>query len=152
MKLRYETGLATLIQFIVIGLLNLFYAVGMSIDGCVKGTDCGSGTVLNIVYFVLLSIWFIIISVVGYAAQDRRSKRLSQLLIAAEGSVALVALFNAKHHADFFGMIISIVDLVFAIWIITLAFRLMRSGGGRIRVKSTSRTRPRRRPTPREQL
>lgn len=152
MKLRYETGLATMVQLIVIGLLNLLYAIGTSISGCVKGVDCGGGTVLNIVYFMLVSIWFIVISVIGYAAQDRRSKRLSQLLIAAEGMVGLVALFNAKHHTDFFGLLISLIDVAFAAWVITLAFRLMRSGGGRIRVRSTARTRPRKRPTPPAQL
>ncbi len=143
MKLRYETGTATMTQFIVIGLLNLFYAITISVQTCIKGVECGSSTVLNIVYFLLINGWFIFICVLGYAAQERRSKRLSQLLIMAEGLVGLVALFNAKHHADVFGLLISLVDVAFAIWIITLAFRLMRSDGGRIRVKAKARARKR---------
>ena len=145
MKLRYETGIATMIQFIVIGLLNMVYTIVTSVHACVKGQECGSSTVLAIAYFMLLSLWFIFISVLGYAAQNRRSKRLSQMLIMAEGLVAMIALFNSKHYTDIFGLVISLIDVVFAVWIITLAFRLMRSGGGRIRVKATVRSRIRRR-------
>ncbi len=146
MKLRYETGVATMIQFVVIGLLNLVYAVYTSIHSCVKGLECGTNTILAVAYFMLLGLWFLFICALGYAAQNRRSKRLSQLLIISEVLVALIALFNSKHYTDLFGLVISLVDVAFAVWIITLAFRLMRSEGGRIRVKATSRTRTRKRP------
>ncbi len=145
MKLRYETGVATLVQFIVMGMLNLLYAIFSSVHSCVKGLECGSDTLLAIIYFVLISLWFGFVAILGYAAQDKRSKRLSQILIITEGLIALIALFNFKHYADYFGLVISIVDVAFAIWVIVLAFRLMRSGGGRI--TTSPRARARKRPT-----
>lgn len=149
MKLRYETGVATMIQFIVLGMLNLLYAFYSSIHSCLQHDECASNSVLAIVYFVLIGIWLGFLGALGYAAQDKRSKRLSQALIAAEGMTGLVALFNLNHYADYFGAVISAIDLCFALWIIWLAFRLMRSGGGRIRATS-SRPRQRKRPTPEE--
>ena len=136
-----------MIQFIVLGMLNLLYMFYSSIHSCVQHDECASNSVLAVVYFVLVGIWFGIVAVFGYAAQDRRSKRLSQVLIAAEGVTGLIALFNLKHYADYFGLVISAVDLCFVVWIIWLAFVLMRSGGGRIRATS-NRPRQRKRPTP----
>lgn len=136
-----------MIQFIVIGLLNLFYAIYSILHSCLKHDQCASNGLLAVVFFVIIGIWFGFVAALGYAAQEKRSKRLSQLLIAAEGLVALVALFNLKHYADYFGFVISLLDLAFAIWIAVLAFRLMRSGGGRIRATS-QRPRQRKKPTP----
>jgi hypothetical protein len=147
MKLRYETGIATMIQFIVIGMLNLLYAFYSSIHSCLKHDQCASNSLLAIVYFVIIGVWFGFIAALGYAAQDKRSKRLSQALIAAEGLVALVALFNLKHYSDYFGLVISIIDLGLALWIALLAFRLMRSGGGRITRTTSQRPRQRKKPS-----
>lgn len=147
MKLRYETGVATMIQFIVIGMLNLFYALYTSVHSCLKHDQCFSNSMLSVVFFILIAIWFGFVAALGYAAQERRSKRLSQVLIIAEGLVAMVALFNLKHYADYFGLVISIIDLGFALWVAVLAFRLMRSGGARITAKSAQRPRQRKKPT-----
>ena len=147
MRLTYETGTATLIQLIVLGLLNILTGIGSTIDACHKDTDCLGSLLINFVFYVVLVVWFVALAVIGYAAQQRRSRRLAQLLIAAEGLVALVALFDVKHHQDVLGLITSLADLVLALWIILLAFRLMRAGEGRVVVK-----RRRRRPTQPTQL
>jgi hypothetical protein len=110
------------------------------------GSDCVSNTIVSIIFFMLVVAWFGAVWLLGYAAQDRRSKRLAQLLICAEALIALVALFNARHHTDFLSLITSIIDLVLAAWIIVLAFRLMRSSGGRIVSKQRPRQRKRRTP------
>jgi hypothetical protein len=147
MKLRYETGIATFIQFVVLSLLNIVNQLNSIVTTCRKdGSDCVSNTIVSIIFFMLVVAWFGAVWLLGYAAQDRRSKRLAQLLICAEALIALVALFNARHHTDFLSLITSIIDLVLAAWIIVLAFRLMRSSGGRIVSKQRPRQRKRRTP------
>ena len=141
MKLTYETGTATLIQLIVLGLLNISTGISSTITSCHKDTDCLSSVLINFVFYVVLVGWFGFLAMLGFVAQARRSKRLAQILIAAEGLVALVALFDVKHHNEVLGLITSAVDLILSLWIISLAFRLMRSDGGRVVTKQRSRRR-----------
>lgn len=146
MKLTYETGTATLIQFLVLGLLNLANGLNSIISTCHSGKDCVNNALVSAIFYMLAAGWFAALWVIGYLAQERRSKMLARLLIAAEALVALVAFFNAKHHSDFLSLFTSLVDLVLAVWIITIAFRLMRSGGGRVVSHGRSgRNRPRQR-------
>lgn len=151
MKLTYETGTATLIQFIVLSLLNIATGTHSVIATCANDhSNCVSNLIVSIVFYILIVGWFATVSALGFAAQLRRSKRLAQLLICAEGLIALVALFNIKlnlaHGHDALTLITSITDLVLALWISLLAFRLMRAKGGR--VVARSRVRQRRRPNP----
>jgi hypothetical protein len=146
-KLRYETGTATLIHFIVMMLFGFLNAISSIIDGC-KDSDalgCIQSSGISFIFVLVTAGWFGFLAMVGYAAQDQRSHRLARLLMAAEVLVLLVALFNAKHYPNILGLITSLVDGAFAVWIITLAFRLSRAKGGRITVPSTT-NRPRRRP------
>lgn len=148
MNIKYETGVITFAQFIVMSLLGIPNALNSIITTCRHtGHDCVSNLIVSLIYFILLTAWFACLWLLGYAAQDRRSKRLAQLLIAAEGLVLLVSLFDVKHHNDALGFVTSLIDLVFAGWIILLAFRLMRSGGGRIVAKQRPRQRQRRKTT-----
>jgi hypothetical protein len=141
MKLTYETGTATLIQLIVLGLLNILTTISSTVGSCQKDSDCLGSVFINFIFYVVLVGWFAFLSVLGYAAQQRRSRRLAQILIAAEGLVALVALFDVKHHNDILGLITSLADLVLSLWIVSLAFRLMRAKGGRVVVKARARER-----------
>ena len=94
--------------------------------------DCVSNMIPSIILFILTALWFGCVWILGSAAQERRSKRLAQLLMATEAFIVLIAVFNVKHHIDALSAVTSILDICLAIWIITLAFRLMRAGGGRI--------------------
>jgi len=133
MKLKYETAVATFIQFVTLSFLNMATGLNSVVTTCHKeGQDCISNLIVSIIFWMLVTLWFGFVWLLGYIAQDRRSKRLAQLLIAAEGFIALIAYFNAKHHTDFLSLATSIIDLLLAVWVITLAFRLMRSGGKRI--------------------
>jgi hypothetical protein len=133
MKLTYETGVATLAQFVVMGFLNIAVQIDSIITTCThSGGDCLGNAITSIGFYIAVMIWFGFVMVVGYAAQARRSKRVAQLLIAIEALVALVALYNIKSHSGFFGFVTSLVDVVLAIWIIILAYRLMKSGGRRV--------------------
>ena len=150
MKLRYETGIATLIQFIVLSFLSIANNLNSIVTTCHRqSSDCISNMIPSIIFFILTATWFAAIWMLGYLAQERRSKRLAQLLICAEALIALVAFFNVKHHSDVLSLLTSIIDLCLAIWIIVLAFRLMRAKGGRI---VTSQRARRRRLPPTEDL
>jgi hypothetical protein len=140
MKLTYETAVATLIQFVILTFLGVANGLNSVVTTCRHdGSDCVSNLLVSLIFFILTACWFAAIWLLGFAAQNHRSKRLSQLLIAAESLVALIAIFNAKHHTDFLSLFTSIIDLGLAVWIITLSFRLMRSGGGRVVSKQRRR-------------
>jgi hypothetical protein len=144
-KLRYETGTATLVQFLIIMLLGFIGGLAGIISQC-RGTDvpsCVQDSVVSLAYILILAGWFGFIAMLGYAAQDQRSHRLAKFLIAAEALVLLISLFNAKHYPNALGLITSLTDAALAVWVIVLAFRLNRAKGGRITATST---RPRRRP------
>lgn len=133
MRLRYETGTATLMQFAVVTILGLINQVTSIISTCLKHDgDCVSNSLVSLMIVILIAIWLGFISALGYAAQDKRSKRLAQFLIGAEGLNVLISLFNAKHYPNVLGLITSVIDLVIAVWVIVLAWRLMRANGGRI--------------------
>lgn len=134
-------------QFVVMVLLNFVGAIVSSIGSCQDASstyDCISGSGINLVYVILLAGWFGFVWILAYAAQERRDHRLGTLLIGAELMILVVSLFNAKHYPNILGLITSLVDAAFALWVIWLAIQLSRAKGGRI---LTSPARQRRRPT-----
>jgi hypothetical protein len=142
MTIRYQTGVTTLAQFVSMAILNLINMLYSSIHSCVKsGSECVGDVTLNLLYFLVVCAWFGFIWVMGYAAQDRRSKRIAQALIAAEIAVLLAALLDLKHYPNALGLITSAVDAFFAGWTILLAYRLIKSGGGRVVSQSHPRKR-----------
>lgn len=141
LKLKYETGIATSIQFIVVTFFNIINGIASSINQCTNGNnDCVGNIVLSLLYFLVISIWFGGLWLAGFAAQDRRSKRISQILIAGELMVLLVSLFDLTHHnPSAMGKITSFVDAILAFWVTLLAFRLMTAKGGRVRPRNRKR-------------
>lgn len=145
MTLKYQTGVATIAQFIIMAVLNFINGAVSSVQQCTGySNDCVSNIILSLLFWMLVTLWFGFLLVMGAAAQERRSRRVARILIAAEGLVALVALFDAHHYPNILGLVTSLVDAALAIWVITLAFRLVRARGGRVR---TTTSRPRRRST-----
>jgi len=141
-KLTYETAVATVIQFIVLGLLNIANGLNSIVTTCHRtGTDCVSNLLVSIIFFILATAWFALVCFLGYMAQERRSKRFAQALIIAEVMIAMVAYFNARHHTDILGLATSVIDLALAGWIIVLAFRVMRANGKRITASGRRRRR-----------
>lgn len=136
-----------MIQFIVMVVLNFIdNAVIGSIGTCHDATstyDCVSGIGINVLYVIILAGWFAFVWILAYAAQDRRDRRLAAILMGAELMILAIALFNAKHYPNIAGLITSVADAAFAIWVMILAFRIVRSKGGRITAGSS---RARRRP------
>lgn len=138
MRLTYETGTATVIQFIALGLLNIATALQSIITTCThSGNTCVSNLLSSLIYYVLIMGWFGIILFLGFTAQQGRNKRLALLLILAELAVFVVASYNIKldhlsFHNGVLSLITSCVDVVLSIWIISLAYRLIKAGGGRV--------------------
>jgi uncharacterized membrane protein len=144
-RLTYETGIAAFIQFIVVSLFILVTQLGSAVVSCVKGQNCVTNLITSIAFFILTAIAFGVVWLIGYAAQNRRSRRLTRFLICVEIGIALIALFSIKlnsHSRNVIGLIASFGMLVMAAWVISLAFRLMRAGGGRV-VASNGRRRRR---------
>ncbi len=135
LKLKYETGVAASIQFVIVTVMNFIDGVSGSIHQCTSNrSSCTSNIVLALIYFVVISVCFGILMLAGFAAQDRRSKRISQLLIIGEVLVLLISLYGLTHqNYSLIGRINSLVDGITALWVSALAFKLMRAKGGRIR-------------------
>ena len=106
-----------------------------------NGGECVGDIILSLMLFMLIAGWFGVICFLGYSAQERRSSLLAKLLMVAELATILAASINAKGHTDVLSLATSLIDIALAIWVITLAFRLMRSKGKR--VVSHQRTRRR---------
>jgi len=143
---KYQIANIALVQFIAmcfLGFANGGYSI---VTTCQEHSDCLSNAMVSVVYWILIAVWFGFLWILAYTAQERRSKRLTWLLIGSQGMVALISSFNARHHPDIIGLITSIIDFVLAIWVILLAFRLLRAKGGRVVAKqSGGRARARRR-------
>jgi hypothetical protein len=138
MRLTYETGIATLIQFIVLGILNIATALQSIVTTCKpnSGGDCVGNLLTSLVFYILIVIWFGVLLAIGYTAQQRRSKRLALLLIACEGAALLVAsaniLLNLKSFSGPLNFITSCADVLLSLWVILLAYRLTKVKRGRI--------------------
>lgn len=147
-KLTYETGTATLIQFITLGMLNILTGLDSVVQTCRHdGSNCLENVFTSFVFYILIVAWFGIVCVIGYAAEQKRSRRLAQILICAEVLIALVAFFNIRlnlrYHNGFLGLFTSLADLILAIWVIMLAWRLMKAGSGRVVTRGKRRARRR---------
>lgn len=145
MRLTYETGKATMIQFIVMALLNIANTIYSIISTCTnpKG-QCATNMLTSIVFYILTIAWFAVILMLGYQTQEKRSKKIARLLIAAELAVFAIAGYNIhlgiKYHNGALSLFTSFFDFVMSVWVISLAFRLMKARGGRVVTRNRSRS------------
>jgi len=144
MKIKYETNIATFVQFIVMSLLAIANGLKSIIVDCVKNpSDCVGDVFTNFILFMLTVFFFANVWILGYVAHDRRSPRLAALLIALEAGIITVALFNARHYTDYLGLATSIIDTVLAIWVILSCVLLIQHRGKRTVVRRAGRRRRR---------
>jgi len=127
MKIRYQTGTATIVQLVVMLLLNFATALQAIITSCVHHDSCVSGIVINFLFLIVLAVWLMLLAALGYMAENRRSRKFALVLLAGEALVAVVTFFNIRHFPNILGLITSIVDFSMAIWVIILAYRLRKS-------------------------
>ena len=100
----------------------------------------------SIILFIIITVWFAYIWILGYTVQERRGRKLSALLIGSEFAVAMIALFSVKHHTDWLSFGTSVIDLVLAAWVILLACRVFIAGDSRVVSRRHTGGRRRRRP------
>ena len=136
MRLTYQTSVATFIQFVFVSLFTLASQTVSTVSSCHQnGNDCVGNLAIAIIFYIIVAVMFGAIWLIGYGAQSRRSRRLAQLLIGIEAFLGLLALFSIKlntHSRSAAGLFASFGMLVLAAWIISLSFRLMRAGSGRV--------------------
>ena len=134
MRIRYETGTATLIQFIVGAGLSFLNGVISVVSGCTGSgsADCVSNAFVSLVLIMMTIVAYVFLLALGYVAQERRSVRLAYLLIASELIAALVSIFDARQSASVVDKFTNFISFVAAVWVIYVAWRLARAKGGRI--------------------
>ena len=138
MRLRYETGIGTLVQFIATTAMS-FLSTLVSIIGGVDA-NCVSNSLVSLILLIIIIFALGFLLVLGYAAQERRSSRLAKLLIASEILAAIIYLYDTQHALNVLERLTNLASCLLAIWVIILAWRLSRAKGGRI-VKVRSRQR-----------
>lgn len=137
MKLTYQTGITTFIQFLLLSFLTLGSQIISVVTTC-RGTDgsCIGNLLTSTILYILVAVVFGCIWLIGLAAQGSRNKWLARLLICIEGAIAAVALFSVKlslsEHKNVLGTFFSFAIAALAVWTIIMAWRLTRSEGGRI--------------------
>ena len=144
MRLKYQTGIAGLVQLSVMTVLNAINLFYSDVQQCTNTSgNCISNLILQFLFFIVITGWFAFLWLLGAAAQERRSRKLALLLIFLELGVAAIALSDAKRHTFLLGLITSLTDATLALWMVLLAARLLRAGGRRV-VASSQRARQRR--------
>lgn len=142
MRLHYQTGTATFIQLVVVLFLIVLNNVIAFIQDCfIRDAGCVAPAFVSMVMIVFAGIWLMILSVIGYAAQERRNKRVAYTLMGLQAFTMLIALMLARLPGNWFAGVSAVIAAVLAGWVIILAFRISRAKGGRI----VQRQRPRRR-------
>lgn len=145
MKIKYETNISTLVQFITLSLLNIANGLNSIITVCIKSSDdCVTNMMLSVIFFIIATLFFASVWVLGYTVQDRRSTRLAQLLIIVEVAIFLFALLNARHHTDLLSLFTSITDMLLALWVIASCLYLIKNGGKRAPARRPAQRRRRR--------
>ncbi len=151
MQWKSEVGIITFVQFIVLALLSLANALNSIISTCFKASgQCIENMIPSIILFIMICAWFAYIWILGYTVQERRTRKLTALLVGSEFAVALLALFSVKHHNDWLSLWTSLIDLILAVWVMLLGVRIFLAGGGRVVSRhrvGRSRARHRRPPT-----
>lgn len=134
MRIRYETSVATLVQFIIGTALTFLTGVAAIIGGCRSsgGADCVSNTFVSLLFVIMVVAVYGFLLGVGYVAQERRSSRLALLLMGTEAFAALIFLFDARQSPSLIDKITNTISLAIAIWVIFVAFNLYRAKGARI--------------------
>jgi hypothetical protein len=132
-KLKYETSIVTFVQFITMSFLYLLINLSSIISTCSGGSfNCVSNSISSISLSIVIIIAFACLWLLGYYVQNRRNRRLALLLIAVEAGVFIIELLDAHNFTNVLSLITSVIDMLLALWVIALAFRLFRAKGGRI--------------------
>lgn len=142
--LRYQTGTASFIQLAVVVLLVVVNNLFTLVDSCKSGGECAVTALFSMIFIFMTALWFFVLSAIGYAAEERRSRNLAYMLILGQLATMGIAYGFFKHPANWFGMLSALIVILLAAWVIMLAWRLSKAKGGRI-VARPAAARPRKR-------
>lgn len=132
MRLTYQTGIGTLIQFLVLTFLNIPNSIVGIVQGCKIG-NCETNAVATIVFFLLLVVWFAFLWIIGTIAQQKRSRRLTVFLAGSEFvTLAIAAYLDLDHKTNLLQTITGIIYVVIGLLVIYLCFNLFVAGKGRM--------------------
>lgn len=145
MHLTHETAKATMIQFMVMAVLNIADTIDSIVSTCTHtGGQCVPNMLTSVIFYILIIIWFAFIMALGYQTQEKRTKKAGRTLILAELAVFAIAGYNIKlgitYHNGALSLFTSLFDLIMSFWVITLTYRLMKAGGGRVVKRTRHRT------------
>ena len=134
MRIRYETGTATFVQFIIGAGLSFVSGVASIIGGCrdVSGADCVSNAFVSLILIILTVVAFSFLLGLGYVAQERRSNRLALILIGCEAFAMLIFLFDARQSPAVVDKLTNAISFIVAAWVAFVAWNLSRARGGRL--------------------
>lgn len=134
MRIRYETSVATLVQFIIGAILTFLSNAIAIISSCRDngGADCISNTFVSLLFIILIVAVYAFLLGLGYVAQEKRSSRLALLLIGCQAFAALVFLFDARQAPGLIDKITNALSFAVAVWVGYVAFNLYRAKGARI--------------------
>ncbi|HVU59803.1 MAG TPA: hypothetical protein VHC98_03120 [Candidatus Saccharimonadales bacterium] len=134
MRIRYETGVATLVQFIGAAGLSFLGGLASIAAGCSSGAnaDCVTNAFVSLVFIILMIGALAFLVLLGYSAQARRSTRLALMLVIAELLALGFFLFDAKQAPDIVERITNALSALLAVWVILVALRLANARGQRI--------------------
>ena len=103
----------------------------MVVLSAISSFASGSGVQVSIAYVIVVGLWFGFISVLAYAAEERRARSLGVTLLGVEGIVALVEIFNLMRFAHIIEAITSAFDLGMALVVIYLTYPIALTGKAR---------------------
>lgn len=134
MRVRYETGVATLVQFAAGTLLAILGGGASVVGGCFHqpGVDCATNTFVTLLLIILTAGALAVLAILGYTVQARRSPKLAYILMMVEAGAALIYLFDAKQAPGFVDRAANFLSFVLAAWVLWVAWQLARAKGGRI--------------------
>lgn len=134
MRIRYETSVATLVQFLAGVALSFVDGVASIAGGCfhTNSVDCVSNALVSLIVMLGAVVLFGVVLGLGYVAQARRSVHLAYVLIGAEIAMGAIFLFDAKHAIDAVTVITNVLSAGIAAWVIWVAWNLSRTRGGRM--------------------
>ncbi|GEM_PF-721780 len=126
MRYRFQTGLGTLIQLIVMSLLSLINTFINIISTChSSSSDCVSNAIPTLILFIMTVFWFVGVAALGFLVQKKRSRRLNIFLLGTEGITFLVSgYFNLPRASGIIAKTTSLIDAIISLWVIFMALNI----------------------------
>ncbi|HET8992093.1 MAG TPA: hypothetical protein VFN31_03620 [Candidatus Saccharimonadales bacterium] len=137
MHLTHETSKATIFQLMIIGLMNIVSTISSIVSNCTQSKgQCAINMLTSTILYIGIIISLIVLAFLGYQAQTKRTKKRTRLLIVGELIVFFISAVNIKlgidAHAGAFSLFTNFFALILSVWVMTLAYRLLKAGGGRV--------------------